>query len=525
MQVKRLCIDDHLCLVDFEINFNVINGGSSTVLIGENGTGKSTMLEVILEILMSFDSPSIEKLINYNYTLEYEYGQEIHLIVKDGHRYFIKKSDVVCEGNYTKIRKFISEKRIFPERIIAFYSGANNKMTPQISKINKQYTGLCKKTLQRFLEAINDDSEQFLPNFPKRKYNYCDEKLTSIYLASILCGQDSYEKIYLMNACGFKNVEYIDVIINMDKVEMIFGRSRFEDEYPISLYYLTDFIDDKFTNILRKGFLYSSIGKAYFTIKDLQKYNIDSISILEFFEKLHSLFDAQYEVSVMQGESIVKCSKMSEGQRQLIKILGMLGICKTEDCIVLMDEPDAHMNPSWKYEIKETIDCALEKSSNTQAIIATHDPLVINGVSKEFIRIFEHNQSVINNNGYYITKVIVPKEDTEGLGIDGLLQSEYYGLPSVLDSETRFKMERKYDLLVKKKEGTITEEESKLLVELTDCLENMMFARNIPVDSYYDEYVAAMHKIYSERPIVKLSAEDIAERNAKAEEILKGLLK
>ena len=48
--------------------------------------------------------------------------------------------------------------------------------------------------------------------------------------------------------------------------------------------------------------------------------------------------------------------------------------------------------------------------------------------------------------------------------------------------------------------------------------------RNIPTDSYYDEYVAAMHKIYSERPHVNLSAEDIAERNAKAEEILKGLL-
>jgi hypothetical protein len=33
-----------------------------------------------------------------------------------------------------------------------------------------------------------------------------------------------------------------------------------------------------------------------------------------------------------------------------------------------------------------------------------------------------------------------------------------------------------------------------------------------------------MHKIYSERPKAKLTAEDIAERNAKAEEILRGLL-
>ena len=85
-------------------------------------------------------------------------------------------------------------------------------------------------------------------------------------------------------------------------------------------------------------------------------------------------------------------------------------------------------------------------------------------------------------------------------------------------------MDEKYRLLVKKADGTITDVEMQKLLELTCNLENMSFARNIPTDSYYDEYVAAMHKIYSERPKVTLTAEDIAERNAKAEEILRGLL-
>lgn len=288
--------------------------------------------------------------------------------------------------------------------------------------------------------------------------------------------------------------------------------------------YLTDFIDYRFTDLLRRGFMYSSNGKSYFQITNIDSVNIDSIAILEFFEKLYSLFETRFEVTVTQGESNVKCSEMSEGQRQLIKILGMLGICKTEDCLVLMDEPDAYMNPRWKYEIKETMDNSLRDAINTQAIVATHDPLVINGVPKEFIRIFTHNENLVSNNGYYFTKVIVPTEDTEGMGIDGLLQSEYYGLSSVLDSETKDKMDEKHRLLIKKKDGTITDNEKYKLLELTNDLENMSFTRNIPTDSYYDEYVAAMHKIYSERPHVNLSAEDIAERNAKAEEILKGLL-
>ena len=48
-----------------------MDGQSTTILIGENGTGKSTMMESILEILMSFDSPVIEKKIAYDYTFEY----------------------------------------------------------------------------------------------------------------------------------------------------------------------------------------------------------------------------------------------------------------------------------------------------------------------------------------------------------------------------------------------------------------------------------------------------------------------
>lgn len=273
------------------------------------------------------------------------------------------------------------------------------------------------------------------------------------------------------------------------------------------------------TGIPKISDIYAKAVSSIEEPKNLQKI-ISEINKLDWFEaKQEGL-----EVTVTQGESNVKCSEMSEGQRQLIKILGMLGICKTEDCLVLMDEPDAYMNPRWKYEIKETMDNSLRDAINTQAIVATHDPLVINGVPKEFIRIFTHNENLVSNNGYYFTKVIVPTEDTEGMGIDGLLQSEYYGLSSVLDSETKDKMDEKHRLLIKKKDGTITDNEKYKLLELTNDLENMSFTRNIPTDSYYDEYVAAMHKIYSERPHVNLSAEDIAERNAKAEEILKGLL-
>lgn len=295
MQIKRLQIDDYLCLVDFDIVFDTVSGGSSTILIGENGAGKSTMIECILNILMSFDSPAIEKQIDYSYSMEYNYAQKAVCIVQSNHNYRITVDDAFCEGSYKRVRSFIQSHSLFPQRIIAFYSGANNKLLPQIERINKSYVKQCRNTLVRFLKAMNDESESFLPNFPKRKYNYCDEGMTPIYLASILCGQDSFEQNYLVNACNFGEVQCVDMVINIDKVEVFFGRGRFEGDVPIGLYYLTDFIDHRFTDLLRRGLLYSAAGKSYFEIKGLEKLGLDSIAILEFFEKLYSLFDARFE--------------------------------------------------------------------------------------------------------------------------------------------------------------------------------------------------------------------------------------
>lgn len=521
MQIKRLWVNDHLCLVDFEINFNTINGGSSTILIGENGTGKSTMLETILEILMSFDSPSIEKNIDYDYLIEYEYAQKDIKIVKMGHSYQITVDDCVFEGTYQKVNAWFADNSIFPKRIITFYSGAKNKLLQKVSKANWQYNKICRKTIRHFLRVMNDDTERFIPNFPKRKYNYCDEKLTPIYLTSILCGHETFEKEYLIEACNFNKVEFIDMSIDMGSVEKIFGRPRFEGDVPTSLYYLCDFIDYRFTDLLRRGFMYSHDGTSYFEIKGLEEIEADSISILEFFEKLSSLFDAQYEVTVSYGGTTVRCNDMSEGQRQLIKILGMLGICKTEDCLVLMDEPDAHMNPKWKYEIEQTIAKSLQDAVNTQAIIATHDPLVINGVDKEFIRIFTHNQSLVRDNDYYFTEVIAPTEDTEGLGIDGLLQSEYYGLRTSYDRKSTEKFLRRQELYEKLINKCISDEEKAELRALTKEVGAMQMSNN-SIDFLYDDFI----KVFRQTEYYKkeyLSFDEIQERHSKIKEIIKAL--
>ena len=524
MQIRKLVIDNYNCLVNFEIGFNISEEeGSSTVLIGENGTGKSTLLERIIEILMSFRVDSIEENINYGYELEYLYkGSNVSIYQYDHHYRIDIGHHNVCTGKIQTVRRYIKEGKIsiLPERISYFYSGLNNKVLRNIKKMDSLYKAECIATVAEYWRATVWAGQEYNKQFPKRRYNYCDDSLTEIYLLSILGGNNSTEKDYLHNQCYMGKIDSIAIELDTEKMRISLA-DDVTNENLSWFFEITEFIDYDLAQILQRGFVHANGDKLYFRIENIESFDVDSISVYNFFEKLATIFDADYSVTISIGNSSVNCNDLSEGQRQLIKMLGMLGVCKTEDSLVLMDEPDAHMNPKWKYEIKETIDRCLEEAVNTQALIATHDPLVINGVPKEFIRIFTHNQTLITDAGYYHTQVIVPTEDTEGMGIDGLLQSQYYRLPTSYDKPTFDKFKERQELYIKLIRKEISSEEKERLKQLTKEL-GALPKSYTTIDFLYDDFI----KVYRNSPLYHkeyLSFDELERRRSEIEEIIKAL--
>ena len=521
MQIQRLSIVKKRCLENFNIRFQTIDSRNTTILIGENGTGKSTMMEAVLEILLSFDSPSVEKQMDYDYTLEYEYAQKNICINKSGNNYSFSVDGAHFNGSYYSVRRWLKNNRLFPKRIIAFYSGANNKLEPKIKEINKEYCKQYRRTMATAFSEIMDDVTTEITPPPVKKYNFCDEHLVPIYLCAMLAGQDSHEKQHLIQECNFTEIDRLSMIVNLDKIERFFGNDRFEDEKPYNLFYMTDYLEHKLTDVLRHGWKFAVKGKGYFDLSHISELNLDPVAILEFFEVLHDLFDAKYEAYVKAGNDMVKACDLSEGQRQLIKVLGMLGICKREDCLILMDEPDAHMNPLWKYSMRETMDRCLVAATNAQAIVATHDPLVINGAPKEFIRIFAHDEGLRQNNGFNITRVIEPTEDTAGMGIDGLLQSQYYRLSTSYDKPTSDKFKDRQLLYSKLINQEISPEEKERLRQLTREL-GALPKSYTTIDFLYDDFI----KVYRNSPLYHkeyLSFDELDRRRAEIEEIINAL--
>lgn len=526
MQLKRVKVEDYKCLLDFQVDFNIVDGGSLTVLIGENGTGKSTLLEFVLMVLMSFDIPSVEKCVRTNYEIEYLYaGSEIIIRNLDGRYEVFKNGSLIASGKISTVRNILKEKNIslFPKRIITFYSGNNDKLLMLIKKANRIYRNNCKKMIVDYIRNLSGQDSKII-NIVTRKYNYCEESLTDIYLVALLIGNRNYEREYLQHNSHINKILYIDVELDCSNFMKFtdYGSERKTNNFILSC---VELLNDEFYDVFQRGFLYVNYNKAYYTLEYFENINADTVSVYEFLEKLNAIFNMKIRVMIKIGTDIVESINLSEGQRQLIKVLGMLGVCKNEDCLVIMDEPDAHMNPKWKYEIRSSIEKLLGNVNNIQAIIATHEPLLVNGLDKEFIRIFTYNDAVEKYNNKFVAKAIKPQDNTIGMGIDGLLQSEYYGLSTVLDSKTQKMVDEKRDLMIKRRDNTITDSEKVKLNELTENIENLYFARNIPTNNFFDEFVMAMHEVYKNREKVKLSREEIEDRNKISVEIMERLMK
>lgn len=521
MQIRRIHISGHKCLVDVDIDFQTEDNGSSTILIGENGSGKSTLLETILEILMSFSVPSIAGKKDYDYELEYIYAQKVICISRWSNIYTVTENgNMISHGCFSDVRKAVNRipNRIIPRRIISFYCGANKTITQLSKKYEDGFRKNCMNNIVLFHNYQMHGRAERIDTFQDQRFTYCHEELVEAYLCALLCARDSKEKEALRKTCEITGIRRIGIELNIKKISKLYGQQVIRNEQLDYLFDVLNYIDNSFTELFSHARHAVSKNKVFFDLEDLGQCDLDSVTILNFFEKLQLLFNAKMIVTLIHRGQEVRSNDLSEGQRQIIKVLGMLSACRSEDTLVLMDEPDAHMNPKWKYDLKSIIDdCLQHETTNTQALIATHDPLVINGVDKRFIRLFE----LEHRNNQNCTKVITPSEDTSGLGIDGLLQSEYYGLQTSYDKTATEKFIERQGLYIKLINGEATEEQKERLRELTREVGAMQMSYN-SIDFLYDDFIKVFrnmelyHKEY-------LSYDQIVDRRREIREIISAL--
>lgn len=128
-------------------------------------------------------------------------------------------------------------------------------------------------------------------------------------------------------------------------------------------------------------------------------------------------------------------------------------------CVILVDELDAHLHPTWRMGIVKRLN---EAFPNAHLIFSTHDPLTLRGLSAEQVRVLLRDE-----NGTTIVKQADGYSDA--LNIDQVLTSDIFGLfnTHAPDWEPAFKAY--YELLSKEAaEFKLSSEEQQRLTRLRE---------------------------------------------------------
>ncbi|MCF4009993.1 AAA family ATPase [Rheinheimera sp. UJ63] len=91
----------------------------------------------------------------------------------------------------------------------------------------------------------------------------------------------------------------------------------------------------------------------------------------------------------------VNYDDLSDGEAQLIEIMGMARLFSSDNTLYLLDEPETHLNPAWRTYFHKHLSKALkpEFELNTQVLLSTHSPFMISSLRKNNVFMFERGQN------------------------------------------------------------------------------------------------------------------------------------
>lgn len=124
--------------------------------------------------------------------------------------------------------------------------------------------------------------------------------------------------------------------------------------------------------------------------------------------------------------SSVRYDDMSDGEAQLIEILGMARLFSSHNTLFLMDEPETHLNPAWRTYFHTHLSKALkpEFEQNTQVLLSTHSPFMISSLRKNNVFMFERGE-------YDRIEMMPIGEQTYGTTFEILIK-RHFGLTSTI---------------------------------------------------------------------------------------------
>ena len=393
MKIKELWIEDYKLLQDF----NIILDEQLIVLIGQNGSGKSTLLEFVAKIFYDlYEHFILEKgsKPKYDFKIRYEieYSGNMYEVyitsnkkTKEYYEINIKRNDEKSK-KYSKLQinnEFDSGyKDMLPQNIVMYYSGISETLENKFKTFQEEY----------FIKPSVKNSKKIEQPF----FYFLPENFSTI-LTALLAYQYRVPEI-LKEQFSINGFEKITITLK----KPYWAKGTIENAWGASGD-LSSFIA-RIINAIGNSLNYEITDKnIVFTIPS-QK---ELINIWEFYGEEKSIFEylttlqandliENIEIMINKDDKIISHNHLSEGEKQLLTILGLKELLSTENTLFLLDEPDTYLHPKWQRDFVQEL---LEFETNNQFITTTHSPLILGYLKKKYVKIIR--KGVIDEDTHY----------------------------------------------------------------------------------------------------------------------------
>ena len=497
MKINRLIVSEYKNItVDLELRTDLI-----TLLVGQNGMGKSNLLEILLLIFDELNQKAaghrvVEKdYPNFDYTLEYECRGHLYRAVKEQGQLSLWEPDVLMGEEYERLLHRIPNEAL-PSQIVGYYSGENKRVKVLVAKHIKREESSKRR---RYSKGSINDFE------PKRLF-FAENRHSMLVLTTLLLYQN--HPIY---GGGIRKVlKDVVQIGEWDRIEVRFRNPSFakmgqlqKQQRTLNDYFellIQGEIPDR-TNIfwgvqgeveklLRLLLNDALIHERKYSIKKAERGTKEYFELAtiptddEFKEQLFKEFPTPmsflntleecYVLNMVDkidvilqkagDSSFYPYLHLSEGEQQYLTVMGLIALShsRQDETLFLLDEPDTHINPQWQRSYIEQIEklCdSKEDRRNKAFFISTHSPLLVQAYTPQLV-----DMLLFRKRGNGNIEISMEDYTIRNWRIDQVLLSDYFALPSARSSELDEFMQKRLNII----RGESTNEDKEYVASKSD---------------------------------------------------------
>ena len=311
------------------------------VIIGNNGSGKSSILEAISSVFSSlwYGNPANPE---FTYYLKYE---------KDGHQILIVTAPgnkIVYKVDGAKVTIDRIRDNYLPNKLICNYSGEDFRIKEKYyqGRFDDYVEGLKKSTSSEVLRMV-----------------FVDKKMWKIMLLIMIACQDKVDsfKQFLSQTLRYERLKTL--LVRLDEKQLMTWMDN-----PVK-YYI-----NRINEQVKSGTLtLAGINPSDWEARDLFLYWMSALPLID-------------DITIVYNDGI-DADYLSEGEKKMMSVLFIQEAIADEDSLILLDEPDSHIHVARKEELKDI----LTSAENRETILTSHSPTLTAKFPEKSIIMLDRN--------------------------------------------------------------------------------------------------------------------------------------